>query len=148
MPNRVVQNIRWGIYTPYCYIIIIKGIGYRAFVIRNDSASLIKNDVILNPLQLSMQLENELVFDVYLIIRAGHTLDIYLGLPVDLRCYITKKDRKLVLISSNKENINYLAKYITVYRPTSIYTGRGLRIKHTISRHKAGKKDKQKGKAF
>jgi len=147
MQNNTQQNFTWGIYTPYCYIIIIRGIGYRAFIVHNDFINLTKNNFILNQGKSDSKLENEFIFNSYLIIRAGHTLDIYIGLPMGVLCYITKKDRKLVLIS-NKKNINYLAKFITLYRKTSVYTGRGIRTKHLTSIRKAGKKDKQKGKAF
>ena len=137
MPTIFFNKI-WGVYTPYCYIIIIRGIGYRAFNLKNDfiNESIINNN------------EKEFTYNSYLVIRAGHTLDLYIGLPKGLVCYITKKDRKLVLTSNIKENVNYLATQLINYRAPSIYTGRGLRTKQVKIIRKAGKKDKQKGKAF
>jgi ribosomal protein L6P/L9E len=98
--------------------------------------------------QLSKVIDIEYTFHSYLVIRAGHIQDMYLGLFNNMLGYITKKDRKLILIANNKENINYLGTFVTAYRKPSVYTGRGLRIKKIIVIRKAGKKDKQKGKAF
>lgn len=143
MTNLKLNKI-WGVYTPYCYIIIIRGIGYRAFNITNDfiNQSIKNKNLFLNIT------ENEFIYNNYLILRAGHTLDLYIGLANGIKCFITKKDRKLVLISNCKENINYLSIIIANYRRPSVYTGRGLRTKKGILIRKAGKKDKQKGKAF
>lgn len=139
----IFLNKIWGGYTPYCYIIIIRGIGYRAFNLKNDFTNQISNMH-----SISIGHEKEFIYNSYLVIRAGHTLDLYIGLPKNLTCYITKKDRKLVLISNIKENINYISNQLTNYRAPSVYTGRGLRTKKLVIIRKAGKKDKQKGKAF
>ncbi len=145
----VKQPLTWGLYTPYCYIIIIRGIGYRAFTARNDFIHQTEKMPALTATykKSCVELTKEFTFNSYLIIRAGHTVDLYMGLPAGVLCRITKKDRKLVLISNNKAT-NYLAHLVTEYRKTSVYTGRGVRTKHLVSIRKAGKKDKQKGKAF
>lgn len=133
----LLRNNVWGDYTPYCYTIIVRGIGYRAFNLQNDFTNQTKN-----------KHGREFVFNSYLVIRAGHTSDLYVGLPAGLKCYITKKDRKLVFISHLKERVGYFATSIARYRLPSPYTGRGLRTKKLAVVRKAGKKDKQKGKAF
>ena len=123
----------WGIHTPYCYTVIIRGIGYRAFYLQND---------------FNTSVFQGFIFNSYLVLRAGHTSDVYVGLPAGLTCYITKKDRKLVFISGSKGCTNYLATLLIRYRSPSVYTGRGLRTKKLAVTRKAGKKDKQKGKSF
>ena len=52
------------------------------------------------------------------------------------------------MVSNNKQKVNYFAGAIKNYRQPSVYTGRGLRTKKGVLVRKAGKKDKQKGKAF
>jgi ribosomal protein L6P/L9E len=126
----------WGIHTPYCYTVIIRGIGYRAFYLQNDFSTRVFRGLW------------GFIFNSYLVLRAGHTSDVYVGLPAGLTCYIIKKDRKLVFISRSKGYTNYLATALIRYRPPSVYTGRGLRTKKLAVIRKAGKKDKQKGKSF
>jgi len=84
----------------------------------------------------------------YLVIRAGHTKDLYLPLLEGVYIKTSKKDRKMVIYGPNKQQINNLARAIFNYRQPSVYTGRGIRRKHLKPIRKAGKKDKQKGKAF
>jgi len=65
-----------------------------------------------------------------------------------VRCVTKKKDRKLVIISEDKILAGNLARFVHLYRAPSVYTGRGVRMKHLKPLRKAGKKDKQRGKAF
>jgi len=84
----------------------------------------------------------------YLSVRAGHTMDLYMPLSSKVKCVTSKKDRKLTILSENKILSSNLAKTVHLYRAPSVYTGRGVRIKHVRPVRKAGKKDKQKGRAF
>jgi ribosomal protein L6P/L9E len=116
----------------YSKILIIRGIGFRAKFVINDVED--KN--------------NEFQFSKYLIIRAGHTTDLYVGIPPNINIKISKKDRKLVIFGRSKVAVMALYKKISNYREPSAYTGRGIRTKGTKPIRKAGKKDKQKGKSF
>jgi len=60
----------------------------------------------------------------------------------------SKRDRKLVIYGSNKQQINNLSHIIYNYRIPSAYTGRGVRRKHIKPLRKAGKRDKQRGRTF
>jgi hypothetical protein len=84
----------------------------------------------------------------YLNVRAGHTRDLYLPLGPVSKVLTFKKDRKLVVASSNSTVAANIIKQVWLYRTPSVYTGRGVRIKHSKPIRKAGKKDKQKGKVF
>jgi ribosomal protein L6P/L9E len=72
----------------------------------------------------------------------------YLPLSKNVKCITSKKDRKLAIMSTDKILSANLAKTVYLYRTPSVYTGRGVRIKHARPARKAGKKDKQKGRAF
>src|SRR5688572_13650154 len=111
---------------------IIRGIGYRAYYIIND-------------LNLN---DGEFKFSKYLLIRAGHTADLYVGIPDNIFIKINKKDRKLVISGNSKILVTSIHSKIINYRGPSIYTGRGIRTKGSIPVRKAGKKDKQKGKSY
>jgi ribosomal protein L6P/L9E len=112
---------------------IIRGIGYRAYFIIND---------------IPFHNNNEYKFSKYLLIRAGHTSDLYLGISNSINVKISKKDRKLVIYSHSKEEVSSIYSKIIKYREPSVYTGRGIRTKGKKVIRKAGKKDKQKGKSY
>ena len=142
--------------------LIIRGIGYRAFALAND---LLNKEVLsvnfvesLRPVYTNQELDESQEFTQvgnfeffsarYLVIRAGHTRDLSLPLQAGVICITRKKDRKLVIASENKVLSSNLARLVHLYRAPSVYTGRGVRLKHTKPLRKAGKKDKQRGKAF
>jgi ribosomal protein L6P/L9E len=126
-------NKKWGHYSLFSKVMIIRGIGYRAYYISNDLC--INND-------------QEFLYSKYLLIRAGHTSDLYIGLPKTISIKISKKDRKLVIYGPSKILVSAIHKKIVTYRKPSVYTGRGIRTKGSKPIRKAGKKDKQKGKAY
>lgn len=142
--------------------LIIRGIGYRAFALTNDllnKKALGVNFVeSLRPIYTDQPLEESQEFTQvgnfeffsprYLVIRAGHTRDLSLPLQAKVTCITRKKDRKLVIASENKVLSSNLARSVHLYRAPSVYTGRGVRLKHIKPLRKAGKKDKQRGKAF
>lgn len=142
--------------------LIVRGIGYRVFALKNDiigsaSASLTFTDS-TRPILTGVDLDEgqelaqacalELPASRYLSVRAGHTADLYIPLGAGIKCLTLKKDRKLTILSADKMLCTNLAKTVHSYRPPSIYTGRGVRLKHVRPVRKAGKKDKQKGRAF
>jgi ribosomal protein L6P/L9E len=92
--------------------------------------------------------QNDLNFNRYVVIRAGHTVDLLQPLVKNIFAKTLKKDRKLLLYGFDKHLVNDLASKIYRYRTPSVYTGRGVRKKHCEVLKKAGKKDKQKGKIF
>jgi hypothetical protein len=142
--------------------LIVRGIGYRAFALKNDLLGLVSNNAnFINstrPLFTDRELDAaqeinqvgtfELPTDRYLSVRAGHTEDLYLPLNTGVKCLTSKKDRKLAVVSTDKIASANLAKTVHLYRAPSVYTGRGVRVKHIRPVRKAGKKDKQKGRAF
>ncbi len=128
------NNNKWGKYSSFAKIMIIRGIGYRAYYIVNDN--------------YSNTIDNEFSYSKYLLIRAGHTSDLYVGLPNNIHIKISKKDRKLVVFGPSKGLVSLIHNNIINYRKPSVYTGRGIRTKGNKPMRKAGKKDKQKGKAY
>jgi ribosomal protein L6P/L9E len=142
--------------------LVVRGIGYRAFALKNDivSAAISSRAFVesTRPLhaghdfdeaqEISQVCNFEFPANRYLSVRAGHTRDLYLPLGSKIRCLTSKKDRKLAILSSNKILSANLAKSVHLYRTPSVYTGRGVRVKHIRPLRKAGKKDKQKGRAF
>lgn len=142
--------------------LIVRGIGYRSFALKNDLVTPLNSTrVFVNStrpifterdLDTPQELNQAAIFEFpasrYLSVRAGHTKDLYLPLSTAVRCLTSKKDRKLVILSANKVLAANLAKTVHLYRAPSVYTGRGVRIKHIRPIRKAGKKDKQKGRAF
>ncbi len=141
--------------------LIVRGIGYRAFALKNDLLGIISSQSFINSTRLvftdftldeaqemSQAAALELPADRYLCIRAGHTADLYTPINVGIDCITSKKDRKLAIVSTDKRLASNLAKIVHLYRSPSVYTGRGVRIKHVRPVRKAGKKDKQKGRAF
>jgi len=143
-------------------VLIVRGIGYRAFALNNDllNNKPLSNNFIesLRPVYTDLQREEsqeltqvgrfEFSNQRYLIVRAGHTRDLNLPLREEVSCVTRKKDRKLVVMSENNILASNLARSVHLYRAPSVYTGRGVRIKHLKPLRKAGKKDKQRGKAF
>lgn len=143
-------------------VIIVRGIGYRAFSVLNDFRTAITLEGAFveslrsiytastetPAVELSHVAALEFVKRKYLIIRAGHTRDLCLPVKTSVNCTVTKKDRKLTIDSPNKILVGNLNRQVYDYRPPSAYTGRGVRIKHQKPVRKAGKKDKQRGRAF
>ena len=143
-------------------ILIVRGIGYRAFALKNDLFSKIN----LSPTfaenfrpvysgegpsterELTEVALRELTNTKYLVVRAGHTRDICLPVNKMVSCAVNKKDRKLTIASTSLVLAANLTKIVYNYRPPSVYTGRGVRVKHERPVRKAGKKDKQRGRAF
>ena len=142
--------------------LIVRGIGYRAFALANDflgkktvsqtfveSLRPVYSNVPVEDFQEITQVGNfEFSSPRYLMVRAGHTRDLSLRLHTLVTCAARKKDRKLVIASEDKILASNLARFVHLYRAPSVYTGRGVRIKHVKPLRKAGKKDKQRGKAF
>ena len=143
--------------------LIVRGIGYRAFALRNDLLSKTKlapaftessrpvysgDDSDPVEKEFTEAALYEFTNSKYLVVRAGHTRDMCLPVRDLIACSVSKKDRKLTIASANKIHAANLAKEVYSYRPPSAYTGRGVRIKHERPARKAGKKDKQRGRAF
>lgn len=159
----VSNNLLNDIVITHSKTVIVRGIGYRTFSLKNY---LLVNNLIsakfvekMRPLytNISSETENldlnnvatwELISKQYLIVRAGHTRDMCVPIQNILKCNTNKKDRKLTVGSEHTTIAMNLIKKIHDYRPPSPYTGRGVRIKHEKATRKAGKKDKQKGRAF
>jgi len=159
------MNNWWGQKTPFLKVLIIRGIGYRAFFVPNelcedgltstpyddiyifiytfnfDEIMKCSDDKLLNFVSI-----HEVTYPGYLMLRAGHSLDLYI--PMQAKVRSIKKNRKLMLSASSKEYLNDLAKKAWFYRKPSVYTGRGVRLKGFKVVRKAGKKDKQKGRNF
>lgn len=134
---------------------IIRGIGYRVFVINNDFISPTQPTLVHPCFVHSIKdyaLLNSVPFEIpctrYLVVRAGHTSDLYLPLSPSIFVKAAKKDRKITVYGTSKQEVQNLILYIYNYRQPSAYTGRGVRLKHIKPIRKVGKKDKQKGKAF
>lgn len=112
---------------PFTKVFIIRGIGYQA-------------DVIEVPELLDFP------FSRYLSLRLGHSSLICQPIPNYIGVKIAHKERKLVLYAVNKDQLSNFAVKVFKFRPPSVYTGRGVRIKKGLHRRKLGKKDIRKGK--
>jgi len=133
--KRAIQrNILWGSDIPFTKVLIIRGIGYKSFYMLNNVNK--------------VEDKSELLFNKYLVVRAGHTLDLIQPVPLGISIKIKKKERKLIISGANKKVVSDLFLKLYSYRKPSAYTGRGLRKKHAKLTQKVGKKDKQKGKSF
>lgn len=144
---------------------MIRGIGYRFFYAENDFI-LIKNEMsaaqkvrtgphsfLANETHDDDELEelptywdstaSEFQHSRYLIVRAGHSTDLYVPLPPGVFVKTSKKDRKLTIYSAAKQEVYNLARQIYDYRRPSPYTGRGIRRKQIRVLRKIGKRDKQ-----
>ena len=143
--------------------LIVRGIGYRAFALTNTLLSKTKlapaftensrpvysgDDNGPMEKEFTQAALYEFTNSKYLVVRAGHTRDMCLPVRGSVTCSVSKKDRKLTIASANKIYTANLAREVYSYRPPSAYTGRGVRIKHGRPARKAGKKDKQRGRAF
>lgn len=117
-----------GLQAPYVKVFVIRGIGYQADIVED------------------VELSSEFVYNRYLSLRVGHSFLINKPIPEYIGIKIHKKDRKLVIYGTNKEQVSNYAKSVYNLRPPSVYTGRGIRIKKGLHRRKLGKKDIRKGK--
>jgi len=152
-----LKNLNEGNLTPFTKTLIIRGIGYRVFLIENDftiksSIDFIdkigSNDSLIENSEESYSfwndvIENEQKYMRYLLIRAGHTQDKFIPLPNTIYIKTLKKDRKLVIFGMNKQHVSEIAYKIFSYRKPSVYTGRGIRRKKIKVLRKIGKKDKR-----
>lgn len=164
--HSLLKQLYWGKHTMFYKVMVIRGIGYRVFYIKNDfiieqddnmhkiKPKLIQNQIYTKNLTHPEfadfdesyfgwnNLINELNYNRYLVVRAGHTSDLYIPLIQNVNVKTFKKDRKLVIFGSNKQLIYNIARQVYEYRKPSIYTGRGVRRKHIKVVRKAGKRDK------
>lgn len=126
--NSLAYTNLLGMHAPFTKTFIIRGIGYQADIIEEMATS-------------------EFPFSRYLSLRIGHSFLIYKPVPNYIGIKIAKKDRKLIIYGSNKEQVANFSKAVFMLRTPSVYTGRGIRIKKGQHRRKLGKKDIRKGKA-
>lgn len=147
-----IKNI-WNKHTIFIKILIIRGIGYRAFALmyqqsfnQNEVNNFQINDNNTNSRDLSNLYNHN--YKRYIIIRAGHTLDLIQPISKNIFAITFKRERKLIIFGLDKQLINKISKDLYKYRSPSAYTGRGVRQKHFKVLRKEGKKDKQKGKGF
>lgn len=130
-------------------VLIIRGIGYRAFSLIYQSFLEMKKKLQINKEDnININKLYNHSFKKYIIVRAGHTLDLIQPLPHNVFAFTFKRERKLIIFGFDKQEINKLSKLLYQYRKPSAYTGRGVRQKHIKILRKEGKKDKQKGKGF
>ena len=161
------RNKNWGYFAPFCKIMIIRGIGYRFFVLNNDYIQ--TNNKLVSKININYWIQTrfipsnswsyclndeqalpndwsylfwELSNSRYLIIRAGHTKDNFTPLFSSVYAKTLKKDRKLIIFGKNKSEINNLGRQIFDYRKPSVYTGRGIRRKRLKYIRKPGKQEK------
>jgi len=158
------RSLAWGKNSHYAAVVILRGVGYKFFQAINDlsaaedlntnylPATLVlmstnqdKSEKVLPLSEVLSITNNDYSYSKYLIVRAGHTKDLYQPIPVSINIKILKKDRKLVIHSSNKQQVSQFLINLFNYRKPSVYTGRGVRRKHVKVLRKAGKKD-QKGR--
>jgi hypothetical protein len=141
--------------------LIARGIGYRTFTLKNPLLFEKKlSEAFVEDKRPVYTADAERVSEVdrtpsiefnasrYVIVRAGHTKDLCAPLHKMIQCVTGKKERKLAVGSRNAVLAMNLLSKLHKYRAPSAYTGRGVRIKHEKPLRKAGKKDKQKGRAF
>lgn len=126
----ITKNNNFGSFSPFTKVFIIKGIGYQAEIIENDLKTY----------------DNDFIYKNYLLLRVGHSFNIYLPIPQDIGIKILYKERKVVIFGFDKNKISNFFKKIFKFRPPSVYTGRGIRIKKGNHKRKLGKKDIKKGK--
>jgi len=125
---KLLNNNMLSTYAPFTKVFIIRGIGYQADIIE---------DVLVSP---------EFSHNRYLSLRVGHSFLIFKPIPDYVGVKVHKKDRKLIIYGTNKEQVANFSKVIFKLRTPSVYTGRGIRIKKGFHRRKLGKKDIRKGK--
>lgn len=130
-----LKNLKWGNKTFFFKILVFRGIGYRATYIVN---------------KLQNKASGLFKYKRYLLIRAGHTIELVLPMAETVFAKVKKKERKLILYGENKQLINFFASSVLKYRKPSLYTGRGIREKHikVIRKIRKDKQKQKKGKKF
>ena len=91
---------------------------------------------------------NEFVEKRYLSIRVGYSYNVCLPIPNYIGVFINKKNRKVVIYGALKCQVLTFSKLLYNLRPSSVYTGRGIRYKKFTHKRKVGKKDIRKGRFF
>jgi len=136
----LLNNI-WGKNTPFVKILVIRGVGFRAQLLLNDvlkiDQNILNNEVFINYFE-------EFQYKKYLIIRAGHSVELVQPIPNNIVIKIIKKNRKIIICSQDKQSITNFTKKLYFYRPPSAYTGRGIRQKHVKVLRKIGKRDSKR----
>jgi len=134
-------NNKWGKNTPFTKVLVIRGIGFRAQLLSND---LIKFDQNILDSKYFCIYFKEFQYKKYLIIRAGHSIELIQPIPNNIIIKINKKNRKISISGQNKQSITNFTKKLYFYRPPSAYTGRGIRQKHIKVLRKIGKRDSKR----
>lgn len=124
-------------YAPFTKILIIRGIGYRAAIIINEQF-----------LDLGSVGEDRIEYtcNKYLLLRAGHSYQTYIGLFNNIGIRLLRKERKIVLYSFNPNLASLYADFIHRLRVPNTFTGRGFRFKGRFYRRKLGKRGQLKGR--
>lgn len=124
----LLRNRLLGSCAPFVKTFIIRGIGYQVGIVENEAPS------------------EEFPYSRYLVLRVGHSFNLYRPVPNYIGVRVGCKERKLVIYGPSKEQVSNYARTIFGLRQPSIYTGRGIRFKGYPHRRKLGKKDIRKGK--
>jgi hypothetical protein len=168
IPNQTdmteLRHKLWSRKALYSKSVILRGVGYSFLIIKNDfcepfptknveikflsPASLIVDNIEDDCVFWNQSQLNDFTYNKYLIVRTGHTKNLYQPIPNGIFIKSKKKNKKLVIYGWNKSKVNNFVAKLVKYRKPSVYTGRGIRYKHIKVLRKAGKKDKQKGRAF
>jgi ribosomal protein L6P/L9E len=130
MDRRLLGPTSSNLYAPFVKSFIIRGIGYQADIIENNS----KDN------------KNEFFYERYLSLRVGHSFNLYKPVPNDVGVAVKHKNRKVVVYGYDKNKVSVFSNEIYQSRPPSVYTGRGIRKKGFSHIRKVGKKDGKKGK--
>jgi len=91
----LLNNI-WGKNTPFVKILVIRGIGFRAQLLLNDALKIDQN--ILNN-EVFINYTKEFQYKKYLIIRAGHSVELVQPIPQNIIIKIIKKIEKLLFVA-------------------------------------------------
>ena len=126
---KTINKNEYGQLYPFTKSFIIRGIGYQSDIFENTYVGF-----------------NEFTFKKYILLRVGHSFQLYYPIPDAINLKIKYKTRKITLYSSNKGQIFNFSKFICQAREPNVYTGRGIRIKKIVYRRKIGKKEGKKGK--
>jgi len=124
----IFTSKKLGLVSGYTKVIIVRGIGYRTFFIRNDAVDAgkildKKFTNFLRPVYSFLDIPNSIASltqitnlefpnSKYLIVRAGHTTDLYMPLGTGVYAQNYKKDRKLVVSSTNSVVTSNIAKKV------------------------------------
>jgi len=127
------RSFTWGQKECYVHVLVFRGIGFRASFLVNNAVGKNGTEAV------------EFSYSRYLLIRAGHTIELVQPVPRGIFAKIVKKDRKLVIFGKNKGLVKFFASSLCKYRLPSLYTGRGIRQK-SIKVLRKVRKDKQKQK--